>query len=52
MSRLPEIEEIHRRRALAEACGCADAVAGKHASRKLGLRERFAARNDKSGDHE
>ena len=39
----PEIEEIHRRRKLAEACGGADAVARHHASGKLTVRERIAA---------
>ncbi|HEX2826322.1 MAG TPA: carboxyl transferase domain-containing protein [Burkholderiales bacterium] len=43
MSWLPEIEEIHRRRALAEACGGAEAVAKHHAAGKLTVRERIAA---------
>src|SRR6185503_869137 len=38
-----EIDEIHRRRALAEACGGADAVAKHHAAGKLTVRERIAA---------
>ena len=38
----PEIEEIHRRRQLAEACGGADAVAKHHAAGKLTVRERIA----------
>ena len=38
-----EIEEIHRRRKLAEACGGADAVAKHHAAGKLTVRERIAA---------
>lgn len=43
MSWRPEIEEIHRRRKLAEACGGADAVARHHAVGKLAVRERIAA---------
>src|SRR3954471_15160013 len=43
MSWLSEIEEIHRRRALAEACGGAEAVAKHHAAGKLTVRERIAA---------
>ena len=43
MSWRPEIEEIHRRRSLAEACGGADAVAKHHAAGKLTVRERVAA---------
>jgi acetyl-CoA carboxylase carboxyltransferase component len=39
----PEIEEIHRRRELAEACGGADAVAKHHAAGKLTVRERIEA---------
>ena len=46
MSWQPEIEEIHRRRKLAEACGGADAVAKHHASGKLTVRERIAATLD------
>jgi acetyl-CoA carboxylase carboxyltransferase component len=42
MSWLPEIEEIHRRRALAEACGGEAAVAKHHAAGKLTVRERIA----------
>ena len=38
----PEIDDIHRRRALAEACGGAEAVARHHASGKLTVRERIA----------
>src|SRR5687767_6114065 len=41
MSWLPEIEEIHRRRALAEACGGEQAVARHHAAGKLTVRERI-----------
>jgi len=41
MSWLPEIEEIHRRRRLAEACGGPEAVAKQHASGKLTVRERI-----------
>ena len=41
MSWRTEIEEIHRRRALAEACGGADAVARHHAAGKLTVRERI-----------
>jgi len=36
-----EIDEIHRRRALAEACGGPDAVAKHHAAGKLTVRERI-----------
>src|SRR3954470_9212950 len=43
MSWLPEIEEIHRRRALAEACGGSDAVARQHGAGKLTVRERIGA---------
>ena len=43
MSWLPEIEEIHRRRKLAEACGGEAAVARHHAAGKLTVRERIAA---------
>ncbi len=42
MSWIPEIEEIHRRRKLAEACGGAAAVAKHHANGKLTVRERIA----------
>jgi len=38
-----EIEEIHQRRRLAEACGGADAVARHHAEGKLTVRERITA---------
>jgi acetyl-CoA carboxylase carboxyltransferase component len=41
MSWLPEIEEIHRRRKLAEACGGEEAVARHHAAGKLTVRERI-----------
>jgi acetyl-CoA carboxylase carboxyltransferase component len=41
MSWRTEIEEVHRRRALAEACGGADAVARQHAAGKLTVRERI-----------
>ncbi|MBI3044068.1 MAG: propionyl-CoA carboxylase [Betaproteobacteria bacterium] len=41
MSWLPEIEEIHRRRRLAEQCGGAEAVARHHAGGKLTVRERI-----------
>ncbi|MBI3069285.1 MAG: propionyl-CoA carboxylase, partial [Betaproteobacteria bacterium] len=37
-----EIEEIHRRRRLAEACGGPEAVARHHAGGKLTVRERIA----------
>jgi acetyl-CoA carboxylase carboxyltransferase component len=37
----PEIDDIHRRRAWAEACGGADAVARHHAAGKLTVRERI-----------
>ena len=46
MSWLPEIEEIHRRRHLAEACGGPEAVARHHAQGKLTVRERVAALAD------
>lgn len=38
----PEIDDIHLRRALAEACGGAEAVARHHAAGKLTVRERIA----------
>src|SRR5205085_6177546 len=38
----PEIDDIHRRRALAESCGGADAVAKHHAAGRLTVRERIA----------
>lgn len=41
MSWMPEIEELHRRRALAEACGGPEAVAKHHAAGKLTVRERI-----------
>ena len=37
----PEIEELHRRRKLAEACGGPEAVAKHHESGKLTVRERI-----------
>lgn len=43
MSWRPEIEEIHRRRKLAQACGGTDAVARHHAAGKLTVRERIEA---------
>lgn len=43
MSWLPEIEELERRRKLAEACGGAEAVARQHANGKWTVRERIAA---------
>lgn len=43
MSWRTEIEEIHHRRRLAEACGGAEAVARHHAAGKLTVRERIAA---------
>lgn len=42
MSGRAEIEEIHRRRKLAEACGGAEAVAKHHESGKYTVRERIA----------
>lgn len=42
MSWQPEIEEIHRRRRLAEQCGGAQAVARHHAAGRLTVRERIA----------
>ena len=47
MSWRAEIEEIHRRRALAEACGGAEAVAKQHAAGKLTVRERIDALLDR-----
>lgn len=41
MSWRPEIDEIHRRRKLAEACGGPDAVARHHKAGKLTVRERI-----------
>src|SRR3954470_542295 len=41
MSWRVEAEEIQRRRALAEACGGAEAVAKHHAAGKLTIRERI-----------
>ncbi len=38
----PEIDDIHHRRTLADACGGADAVAKHHAAGKLTVRERIA----------
>src|SRR5665647_209299 len=38
----PEIEDIHRRRNMAEACGGAEAVAKHHESGKYTVRERIA----------
>ncbi len=38
----PEIDEIHRRRLLADACGGAEAVAKHHGVGKLTVRERIA----------
>src|SRR5260221_2478831 len=43
MSWKPEIDEIHHRRALAEQCGGAQAVAKHHAAGKLTIRERTHA---------
>ena len=43
MSWRDEIEELHRRRGLAEACGGPEAVARHHAAGKLTVRERIAA---------
>ena len=43
MSWKPEIDEIHHRRALAEQCGGAQAVAKHHAAGKLTIRERIHA---------
>jgi acetyl-CoA carboxylase carboxyltransferase component len=42
MSWMPEIEEIERRRKLAEACGGEEAVARHHSAGKLTVRERIA----------
>jgi acetyl-CoA carboxylase carboxyltransferase component len=42
MSWMPEIEEIHRRRALAEVCGGPAAVERQHKAGKLTVRERLA----------
>src|SRR4051812_41246617 len=41
MSWRPEIDEIHRRRRMAEACGGPEAVAKHHAAGKLTVRERI-----------
>jgi methylmalonyl-CoA decarboxylase subunit alpha len=41
MSWLPEIEEVHRRRRLAQECGGPEAVARHHAEGKLTVRERI-----------
>jgi acetyl-CoA carboxylase carboxyltransferase component len=41
MSWSAEIEEVHRRRKLAEACGGAEAVSKHHAAGKLTVRERI-----------
>ncbi|MPZ45904.1 MAG: propionyl-CoA carboxylase [Betaproteobacteria bacterium] len=43
MSWRAEIDEIHRRRELAEACGGPEAVAKHHAAGKLTVRERIGA---------
>src|SRR5688572_27926360 len=43
MSWEPEIDDINRRRRLAEQCGGADAVAKHHAAGKLTIRERIGA---------
>jgi len=42
MSWQPEIDDIHRRRKLAEVCGGEEAVAKHHAAGKLTVRERIA----------
>ena len=42
MSWSPEIEEVHRRRQLAQACGGPEAVARHHTEGKLTVRERIA----------
>ena len=42
MSWQPEIDDIHRRRKLAEECGGPEAVAKHHAAGKLTVRERIA----------
>lgn len=42
MSWQPEIDEIHRRRRLAEACGGTEAIERHHAAGKLTVRERIA----------
>ena len=47
-----EIEEIHRRRKLAEACGGEQAVAKHHAAGKLTVRERIAALLDEGSFRE
>jgi methylmalonyl-CoA decarboxylase subunit alpha len=46
MSWQPEIDELQRRRTLAEACGGPEAVARHHAQGKLTVRERVAALAD------
>jgi acetyl-CoA carboxylase carboxyltransferase component len=52
MSWRTEIEEIHRRRRLAEACGGEEAVAKHHAAGKLTVRERIAALLDEGSFRE
>ena len=47
MSWKAEIDEIHKQRQLAEACGGPDAVAKQHAAGKLTVRERIARLLDK-----
>ncbi|HEY9446337.1 MAG TPA: carboxyl transferase domain-containing protein, partial [Burkholderiales bacterium] len=41
MSWMPEIDELHRQRKLAEGCGGPEAVAKHHAAGKLTVRERI-----------
>src|SRR5689334_6029851 len=48
----PEIEEIHRRRRMSEACGGPDAVAKHHAAGKLTVRERIEGLLDKASFRE
>src|SRR5690348_2155862 len=52
MSWRPEIEEIHRRRRMADACGGPDAVAKHHAQGKLTVRERIDSLLDRGSFRE
>ncbi|MBI3043731.1 MAG: hypothetical protein HYY78_13005 [Betaproteobacteria bacterium] len=52
MSWKADIDEIHRRRKLAEACGGPDAVAKQHAEGRLTVRERIARLLDKGSFRE
>lgn len=52
MSWQPEINELHRRRTLAEACGGTEAVTKHHAQGKLTVRERIGALADRGSFRE